>query len=123
MPGAVEMLVSSLSAAEETPSTSASVKDEHASASSQGKKPASVVLDQSVQENVTQSELLWAMKVAHSGYSYSSCEDTPPLFKTMFLDSIISEWVNPRCLTLYQMDWVLTIGRCFVKTLARNQAS
>ena len=91
MPGAVEMSLASLSAAEETPSTSASVKDEHASSSSQEKKPSSVVLDQSVQENVTQSQLLWAMKVAHSGYSYSSCDDTPSLFKRMFPDSIISD--------------------------------
>ena len=31
------------------------------------------------------------MKVAHSGYSYSSCDDTPSLLKRMFPDSIISD--------------------------------
>ena len=84
MPGSAETSAASLSAAEEIPSTSTS-------SSSKEKKPASVVLDQSLQEKVTQSELLWAMKVAHSGYSYSSCDDTPSLFKRMFPDSIISD--------------------------------
>ena len=91
MPGSAETSVASLSAAEEIPSTSACVEDEPASSLSQEKKLASVVLDQSVQENVTQSEVLWAMKVAHSGYSYSSCDNTPSLFKRMFPDSIISD--------------------------------
>ena len=91
MPGSEETSVVSLSAAEEIPSTSACVKDEPASSSSREKKLASVVLDQSVQENVTQSEVLWAMKVAYSGYSYSSCDNTPSLFKNMFTDSIISD--------------------------------
>ena len=28
--------------------------------------------------------MLWALKVAHSNYSYSSCDGTPELFKRLF---------------------------------------
>ena len=48
-------------------------------------------LDKCTKNLVTQSELLWGMKVSHSNYSYRSCDDLPSLFKKMFPGNVVAE--------------------------------
>ena len=43
-----------------------------------------ITVDKSDTEAATQAELIWTMKLAASNFSYSSCDDTPQLFQTMF---------------------------------------
>ena len=55
-----------------------------ASASSTPASTTYVVQSPSLQEKIASAEILWALKVAQSNYSYSSCDATPALFKRMF---------------------------------------
>ena len=63
-----------------TSSTSASTSSTSASTSS----TSYVIQSPSLQEKIATAEILWALKVAQSNYSYSSCDATPALFKRMF---------------------------------------
>lgn len=41
---------------------------------------------------VLRAEILWALKIMNSHYSFKSCEDTSHLFATMFRDSEMCVW-------------------------------
>ena len=48
----------------------------------------------SFSDQVTRAEALWAINVAHHGYSYLSCNESGDLFKKMFPDSDIAAKFN-----------------------------
>lgn len=76
-----ETVTSSYSTVEESPGPSTS-------------KPVSstvACLDKCTKDLVTQSELLWGMKVSQSNYSYRSCDDLPSLFKKIFPGNVVAE--------------------------------
>lgn len=54
------------------------------------REPQAVKLNPCLKESAVKSELLWAMKIADSNISYSSCDGTPELFCRMFPDSTIA---------------------------------
>ena len=55
-----------------------------ASTSSAGASTTFVIQSPSLQEKIATAEIMWALKVAQSNYSYSSYDETPALFKKMF---------------------------------------
>ena len=55
-----------------------------ASTSSAGASTTCVIQSPSLQEKIATAEIMWALKVAQSNYSYSSYDETPALFKKMF---------------------------------------
>ena len=42
----------------------------------------------------TKAEILWALKVCDSNFSFSSCDDLNELFQAMFPDSVVAKSVN-----------------------------
>jgi len=48
-------------------------------------------LDKCTNDLVTQSELLWVMKMSHSNFSCRSCDDLPSLLKKMFPGNVVTE--------------------------------
>ncbi|KAH3725588.1 hypothetical protein DPMN_051434 [Dreissena polymorpha] len=49
-----------------------------------GDKSICMQLHPSHKEQVKKAEILWALKVASSGYPYRTCDETPALFQAMF---------------------------------------
>ena len=64
--------------------TTSTAPDTAKPTTSKQERKGEITVDKSDKEAATQAELIWTMKVAASNCSYSSCDNTPQLFQTMF---------------------------------------
>ena len=55
-------------------------------------------------DQVTAAEVIWAMKVASSGYSFSSCDGTAAMFQEMFPGQISNDFTMSRTKVSYMLS-------------------
>jgi hypothetical protein len=63
--------------------------------------PGTFILDASFEDKVTKAEVLWAMKTAHSNYTFSSSDGIPALFHEMMPCAISEKFTMSRTKVSY----------------------